>query len=71
MMMPVYNAKHWLPSDWEIRLVQDAYGPPLPAVEPVPDRPTASEDRRLAEWLVRSGGLVLRVHNSVQVERFQ
>jgi hypothetical protein len=71
MMMPVYNPKHWLPSEWEIRLVQDAYGLPLPPVEPTPDRPTASEDRKLAEWLVRSGGLVLRVHNSVQVERFQ
>ena len=53
--------------DWERQLVREAYGPPRPR-QPEGLPPTA-EEIKLAEWVLRNGNLVLRVANSVTVER--
>lgn len=69
MMRPIYDPGMVIGS-WETRLVVDAYGPPRPK-PPIPPTPVdPAGERRLAEWLMRNGGLVLRVHESVAVERF-
>ena len=66
LMRPVY-ADDMVIGEWERQIVRQAYGPPRPRK---PQGPTPTpEDIRLAEWVLRSGQLVLRVANSVTVER--
>ena len=66
LMRPVYDPRMKI-GDWERQLAQEAYGTPRPRQPQGP--PPTSEDIRLAEWVLRSGQLVLRVANSVTVER--
>lgn len=66
LMKPVYDPRMTI-GDWERQLAQEAYGTPRPRQPQAP--PPNAEDIRLAEWVLRSGQLVLRVANSVTVER--
>lgn len=70
MMRPVYSAKSWLPSAWEIRLVQAAYGPPKPK-QPAPVDPSPADPkgfRQLVEFLSDSKGrLIVSVSSGVIV----
>ena len=67
-MRPVYDPRMVI-GPWERQLVREAYGPPRPR-QPQGPPPTA-EDVKLAEWVLRQGQLVLRVAESVQVERIK
>lgn len=68
MMRPIYSSNSWLPSVWEITLVQQAYGPPKPKkTQPTPDRPTTGELQSLVELLTESGRLVVKVSSGVTV----
>ena len=66
LMRPVY-ADDMVIGEWERQIVRQAYGPPRPRKPQ--GSPPSTEDIRLAEWVLRSGQLVLRVANSVTVER--
>ena len=67
LMRPTYDPRMTI-GDWERQLVCDAYGPPRKRPGPQPAKPTADEIK-LAEWVLRNGQLVLRVANTVTVER--